>query len=316
MDMGSLSIGARSDMVHVMRNRLLSTTDLLPLHMPKSKEINDMPSGHPQGAGSASQPQCPESVERRSRVPLYDLANGVFVANYNLALIPDMADGATSAMKREVWENKPRNDAIVDVARAVVESNAEQLHAYHIGGGKLPEELVGVRWLAILAGNKEHALAIHQLLPEAMLQYAAAGELMSLNASMAMPLLTVTTVMAAHQSRQFTPDVVINAIGGPHPLDLRRLVPEDAWGCHRVAIVELADEYCQNAAAATKQRLQRYAFQRVRVFDSGNRIGFDQSQAMFATGGRRGPSSPADLPSLSARSKGRGQRQSRRRRAR
>ena len=198
---------------------------------------------------------------------------------------------------------------------AIVEGNADRLHDYHLGDGKLPEELAGVRWLAIVVGNKEHALTIHRLLPAAVLEYAAAGELIH-NASMAMPLLTVTTVMAAHQGRQFTPDVIVNAVGGPHMLDLRRLVPEDAWGCHRVAIVELADEFNQDATEATKKRLQSYAFQRVHVFDSGNRMGFDMSKTMFATGGNRGPTSTADYLALSSRPKGRGQRKSRRKRAR
>lgn len=257
-----------------------------------------------------------DSEREQARLPLSDLVNSVFVASYKLALIPSVADSTVSALRREIWLNEIRNQAVVDLARAIVERNAEQLHAHHIGGGKLPEELDGVRWLAIVVGNKEHALAIHRPLPEAVLQFAAAGELMTLNASMAMPLLTITTVVAAHLGRQFTPDVIINATGGPHMLDVRRLVPQDAWGCHRMAIVELADEFTQEATEATKNRLQRYAFQRVRVFDSGNRMGFDMSKTMFATGGNRGSSPTADSPILSSRSKGRGQRKSRRKRAR
>ena len=65
----------------------------------KNQDVNG-PADGLQCIGRPSLLQCSQSVEHRSRVPLYDLTNGVYVASYTLTLIPGMTDGRTSAMRR------------------------------------------------------------------------------------------------------------------------------------------------------------------------------------------------------------------------
>lgn len=156
-----------------------------------------------------------------------------------------------------IWHNQPRNAAIAEIAKGLLHRDVESLWKYGLVLDKSADYLtrllggfsIGV---VVLVESLEHAQQLAPLLPKFAVctgtETPAAG-----------PFNAIMTTVYANKLGRLPGNAIIRADGDAGPVPLRDFPPYmDGYGPRDVLLVDLADEYDDNACAAVYERLTHY----------------------------------------------------------
>jgi hypothetical protein len=178
----------------------------------------------------------------------------VEVAEYLFSPLPPVAEERLLDRKRRtIWRNADRNKAIAKLATAFA---ADSIRPLHEMGTLLDAEGIDVAVSAgidILVETLEHAGTLAAVLPQARVNAYGANRRARRQAEVGTSPISITTILSAYKDRGYRPSVLINAIGGPHALDL--FTPQEL---DDRLILELADEYDEVARRDFYRRLGGY----------------------------------------------------------
>jgi len=173
-----------------------------------------------------------------------------------------LPDEPLARKRAGLWHNEERNNAIAAITRAFLRGDLAELWPFGLLLGRqyTPTNIPFLRstWLAIAVEVPEHARVLSTLLPE-----FAIGQAHVSHPTPWSPR-TILTLAAMAEFETFMPTVLINAVGGRYALSL-------PWYDHRTqdnpgAIIELEDEFDEQARQETTTRLHQYGTRRWPVF--------------------------------------------------
>jgi hypothetical protein len=173
--------------------------------------------------------------------------------------------------KRACWHNAVRNQAIVELARALVSRDVQTLSRFGLGGRAiLPANDDRARKLTILVESTEHGRELRARLPGWRMLDALPKEATEptskdeAEAPCPGTRVIITTARAAIDG--IDADVLIRATGGPWPLHMNGFPPVLEHGqVQEVLLIDFEDTFDKTAKADTRQRMMHYQMEGMQV---------------------------------------------------
>jgi hypothetical protein len=179
-----------------------------------------------------------------------------------------------------IWQNENRNQALAALARGFAAGDCSALWKCGLlqddnnqcAGPLLPS----LPTVVVIVESIEHAAELAKLLPEFGV-VAARAIVAGSAAPRRMAIHWIMTLVAAHQAERIPAEVVINAVGGPHALDLPNWTAAAQGRGH---VVDLTDEWDDQAEYDTQVRLIAYSRRMAKLVGATGVLGRDPSTPM------------------------------------